>query len=88
LDKAELNKKDPFVPAEKYLTLFSQEWNDYFKAFDDRIIPIIQYFHLKRRDRNPTLNKIIGIFFALIAYLCTCKNIIREIENKITLKKF
>jgi len=51
------------------LTLFSEEWNDYFRRFDDSIIPIIQYFHLKKS--GSILNKIFGGLFVIFAYLTT-----------------
>jgi len=67
---AEIIKKDPFAPAEKYLTLFSEEWNDYFRRFDDSIIPIFQYFHLKKS--GSILNKIFGGLSVIFAYITTC----------------
>lgn len=68
-------KKDPYIPTEQFLLIFPSEWTEYFRNFDDSIIPVIQYFHLKRTDTRSILNKLIGGLMYVFSYIMTCKTL-------------
>mmetsp|Transcript_12873 Transcript_12873/g.11000 ORF Transcript_12873/g.11000 Transcript_12873/m.11000 type:complete len:265 (+) Transcript_12873:67-861(+) len=82
--KDELDK-EKYIPKELFVARFKPEWEYFLEKFDNYIIYIFQYFHLKRKDGNKTLNKVLGSIFAGIAFIMT---FLTQIENGPSLSIF
>jgi hypothetical protein len=56
-------------------------WEKKFENFDNAIIDIVQYYHLKKESSSP-LNKIFGYIFMIFSFILTCKLISVDLFNQ------